>query len=121
MVFSSNAFLFLFLPLFLSAYYLTPNTRRLRNYVILAGSYIFYGWWRLDFLLLFAAVTVFNYGVGSMIGKHGARTEGARRWMRIGVVVDLGVLGYFKYANFGVGASTTRLPHLASRRFRWRT
>ena len=104
MVFSSNAFLFLFLPLFLSAYYLTPNTRRLRNYVILAGSYLFYGWWRFDFLLLFFAVTAFNYVVGSIIGKHGARTAGARRWMRIGVAVDLGVLGYFKYANFGVGA-----------------
>ena len=39
MVFSSNAFLFVFLPLFLSVYYLTPNRRRYRNYVILGGSY----------------------------------------------------------------------------------
>ena len=42
MVFSSNVFLFLFLPLFLAIYYLTPNRGRLRNLVVLIGSYAFY-------------------------------------------------------------------------------
>lgn len=102
MVFSSNAFLFLFLPLFLSAYYLTPNTRRLRNYVILAASYVFYGWWRIDFLSLLVFVTFFNYFIGKRIGAAGARTDKARRWMRFGVTVDVAVLGYFKYRDFGI-------------------
>ena len=44
MVFSSNIFLFAFLPLFLAAYYLTPNRGRTRNWVILGASYLFYGW-----------------------------------------------------------------------------
>ncbi|WP_439640156.1 MBOAT family O-acyltransferase [Nevskia sp.] len=104
MVFSSNVFLLLFLPLFLSVYYLTPNKRRIRNYVILAGSYFFYGWWRIDFLGLFAAVTIFNYFVGSAIGNAGVGQPLARRWMKLGVVVNLAVLGYFKYANFGVAS-----------------
>ena len=104
MVFSSNVFLLLFLPLFLSVYYLTPNKRRIRNYVILAGSYFFYGWWRIDFLGLFAAVTVFNYFVGAAIGNAGVGQPLARRWMKLGVVVNLLVLGYFKYANFGVAS-----------------
>ena len=112
MVFSSNAFLFVFLPLFLSVYYLTPNRRRYRNYVILGGSYAFYGWWRLDFLFLFAAVTAFNYIVGGRIGAHGARTVPARRWMRFGVTINLAVLGYFKYTNFGVATFNDLLTSL---------
>src|SRR6201988_3350082 len=100
MVFSSNVFLFLFLPAFLAAYYLAPA--RHRAYVILAGSYGFYAWWRVDFLLLFLAVTVLNWHVGRRIFAHGARSAGARRWLVAGVAADLGILGWFKYANFGV-------------------
>ncbi|WP_277372767.1 MBOAT family protein [Pseudomonas sp. AA-38] len=99
MVFSSNVFLFLFLPIFLGLYYLCPN--RGRNLLILIGSYIFYAWWRVDFLLLFAAVTLWNYVFGLRIQAN-AGTEAARRWVVAGVVGNLATLGYFKYANFGV-------------------
>ncbi len=99
MVFSSNVFLFLFLPIFLGLYYLCPN--RGRNLLILIGSYTFYAWWRVDFLLLFAAVTLWNYLFGLRIQAH-AGTETARRWVVAGVVGNLATLGYFKYANFGV-------------------
>lgn len=104
MVFSSNIFLFLFLPAFLASYYLSPP--RWRNAVILIASYVFYAWWRVDFLVLFAGVTVWNYFIGQRIAEHidadGVRGAGAKRWLMIGVVSDLAVLGYFKYANFGV-------------------
>ena len=102
MVFSSNVFLFLFLPLFLAVYYLTPDRARLRNWVVLIGSYVFYAWWRVDFLFLFAAVTIWNYLIGMAIAREGARSAKARRWLVLGVTVDLVTLGYFKYANFGV-------------------
>jgi alginate O-acetyltransferase complex protein AlgI len=102
MVFSSNVFLFLFLPLFLAVYYLTPNRARLRNWVVLIGSYAFYAWWRVDFLFLFAAVTIWNYVVGMMIARNGPGSARARHWLVLGVTVDLLTLGYFKYANFGV-------------------
>src|SRR5690349_19877373 len=104
MVFSSNVFLFLFLPLFLAAYYLTPDRNRLRNWVVLAGSYVFYAWWRIDFLLLFTAVTVWNYVIGMRIADAGKGTPIARRWLIAGVAIDLATLGYFKYANFGVAS-----------------
>ncbi|MDF3935376.1 membrane-bound O-acyltransferase family protein, partial [Pseudomonas citronellolis] len=100
MVFSSNVFLFLFLPIFLGLYYLSGN--RYRNLLLLVASYVFYAWWRVDFLALFAGVTLFNYWIGLRIGAAGVRTLAARRWLILGVVVDLCVLGYFKYANFGV-------------------
>jgi alginate O-acetyltransferase complex protein AlgI len=117
MVFSSNVFLFLFLPLFLAIYYLTPDRGRLRNYVVLAGSYAFYAWWRVDFLALFAAVTVWNYIVGMGIARHGRGTPLARRWLVAGVIVDLATLAYFKYANFGVGSFNALLEGMGLQPF----
>jgi len=109
MVFSSNIFLFLFLPLFLAVYYLTPDRLRLRNWVVLIASYIFYAWWRIDFLLLFAGVTLWNYLIGLAIAKNGVRTSRSRAWLITGVTVDLLTLGVFKYANFGVESFNTLL------------
>ena len=100
MVFSSNVFLFLFLPIFLGLYYLSGQ--RYRNLLLLIASYIFYAWWRVDFLALFAGVTLWNYWIGLKVGAAGVRTKPAQRWLLLGVVVDLCILGYFKYANFGV-------------------
>ncbi len=99
MVFSSLIFLFLFLPLFLAAYYLTPN--RWRSVTILIGSYIFYAWWRVDFLLLFAGVTGWNYLIARRMTLHEGSIRG-RRWMQVGVAGNLLTLGIFKYFNFGV-------------------
>ena len=50
MVFSSSVFLYAFLPLFLAVYYLSP--RGVKSFSIALGSYVFYGWWRPDFVLL---------------------------------------------------------------------
>jgi alginate O-acetyltransferase complex protein AlgI len=100
MVFSSNVFLFLFLPVFLGLYYLSSN--RYRNLLILVGSYAFYAWWRVDFLLLFVAVTLWNYIFGLRIYRAGVRSKAAQRWVLWGVAGNLATLGYFKYANFGM-------------------
>lgn len=99
MVFSSESFLFLFLPVFLAIYYLTPT--RGKSYAILAGSYVFYAWWRVDFLGLLFLTTAFAYLVGQQIAKY--RETDLRRakvWLWIGVVGCLAVLGTFKYLNF---------------------
>ena len=84
----------------LGLYYLSGE--RYRNLLLLIASYVFYagGGWTSS--LLFAGVTVFNYWIGLRIGAAGVRTRAAQRWLILGVVVDLCVLGYFKYANFGV-------------------
>jgi alginate O-acetyltransferase complex protein AlgI len=97
MVFSSNVFLFLFLPLFLAAYYLTPL--RLRSYTILLGSYAFYGWWRVDYLLLVFAISVWSYYASLQIAKATTPPR-AKLWMILGIAGDLGSLVYFKYFNF---------------------
>ncbi|MCB9979462.1 MAG: MBOAT family protein [Rhodospirillales bacterium] len=102
MVFASGVFLFLFLPVFLAVYYLTPA--RFRSLTILIGSGIFYAWWRVDFAVLLFAVMLWAHFVALSIGRaqeSGNETH-ARRWMIAGVVVNLSTLGYFKYWNFGV-------------------
>lgn len=97
MIFSSAIFVFGFLPLFLSVYYLAPM--RARSAVILLGSYAFYGWWRLDYLALVFGMSLVSY-IAAQIA-HRSPTQSTRTWaVRLGVAFDLGVLGYFKYTMF---------------------
>ena len=110
MVFSSNIFLFIFLPVFLTIYYLTPEQKR--SWVILIGSYLFYAWWRVDFLLLFVAVTLWNYFIGRRISNCASGLGKARLWVTLGIAVNLSALGYFKYANFGVATVNAAMTEL---------
>ncbi|MCK5518897.1 MAG: membrane-bound O-acyltransferase family protein, partial [Alphaproteobacteria bacterium] len=99
MVFASPVFLFLFLPLFLTAYYLAPS--RWKSATILAGSSIFYAWWRVDFLALLYGIILWNWLIALGIEKW--RDSSRSKWLlRTGVGVNLLALGYFKYWNFGI-------------------
>ena len=101
MIFASPIFLFLFLPLFLAAYYLTPQ--RWRSATILLGSSVFYAWWRADFLILLYAIIFWNWLVALWIEKW--RDTPRALWiLRLGIAADLLTLGYFKYWNFGVNS-----------------
>ncbi|MCA9835257.1 MAG: MBOAT family protein [Trueperaceae bacterium] len=102
MVFSTNVFLFLFLPLFLALYYLLPF--RFRSVLILVASYLFYGWWRIDFLGLFFGVTLWSYlmSLGIVRAQNAGKDQLAKRYMIAGVVGGLSSLAYFKYFNFGL-------------------
>ncbi|WP_181702173.1 MBOAT family O-acyltransferase [Chthonobacter albigriseus] len=97
MIFSSNIFVFVFLPLFLAVYYLTPM--RWRSMTIVIGSWTFYGWWRVDFLALYALVTVWSYVMGHLIASARDQ-ESAKLRCIVGSVGSLMVLFYFKYWNF---------------------
>lgn len=112
MVFSSQTFLFLFLPVVLALYALTP--RRGRNTLLLVFSVLFYTWgggWFLGWLMGSIAA---NWLFGLMAER--ARVRGGRRSLRwvvaLSVVFNVGVLAWFKYANFFVdqlNAVVTRL------------
>ncbi len=102
MIFASFEFLFLFLPIFFVAYYLTPV--RLRNWPILILSWAFYAWWRVDFLALLVCVTGFTFLTSRMMVSAGLGSRVGKLWLQAGLVGNLGVLAYFKYANFGVNA-----------------
>ena len=78
MVFSSNIFLFFFLPVTLALYFLAP--RRARNAVLLLVSLFFYGWGEPVYLLLMLAVIVLNYLFGlwiAALNAQGSPTKGA--------------------------------------------
>jgi alginate O-acetyltransferase complex protein AlgI len=106
MVFSSAVFLMLFLPLFLLGYYLTPA--RYQSHYIVFGSYVFYGWWRVDFLALCAGVTLFSYLISIGMVRF---PERAKKLLILGIVGNLSTLGYFKYFNFGVDSMNALLGY----------
>jgi len=108
MVFSSPAFLYLFLPAFLCVYYAVPA--RARTGWILAGSWLFYALWRPDFLALLVAVTLFDWAAGYFVDVRKSRDPtGSRIILTVAIAANLAVLGYFKYFNFGVEALNAAL------------
>ncbi|WP_241191230.1 MBOAT family O-acyltransferase [Deinococcus psychrotolerans] len=115
MVFSSNVFLFLFLPVFLIIYYLLPFKGR--SAWILIGSYALYSWWRLDFLWLLAGVTLAAYFFALAID----RSNGPRRFqlLTVAVTLNLCALAYFKYANFGISSFNAAMTGLGFAPFAW--
>lgn len=97
MVFSSIIFLFLCLPLMLTVNLLLP--RWLSNPWLLVSSLFFYAWGETVYVWVMLLVIGLNYGFGLLVAPgRGARVRG---WaLAAGVVVNLGILAGFKYANF---------------------
>ena len=106
MLFNSTGFIFVFMPVVVIGFLLLVRAGRggVALWLLLAASYVFYGWAEPSLVMLLAASTLFNYAVGKAI-VHAVRTARprlTRGLLWLGVGVDLGVLGYFKYANFFV-------------------
>jgi alginate O-acetyltransferase complex protein AlgI len=98
MVFSSNIFLFAFLPLTLCCYFALPQklaTKNIRNSILLVLSLIFYSWGELHYLWLLLLSIVVNYFFALRLEKNAKFLT-----ISIAVAVNLLFLGYFKYANF---------------------
>jgi len=105
MVFSSVIFLFCFLPLVLAAYWIAP--RSARNGLLLIASLIFYAWGEMFYVGVMLASIAMNYAFGLWLERaRGGRGE--RFALAIAVTANLGLLGWFKYANFLV-ENTNRL------------
>lgn len=106
MVFSSISFLFVFLPLLLAVYFLLPaRLREGRNLVLLLFSLFFYGYGGPRFLLLMLLSIAVNYA-GGLLAAPGQRRR--RLWTGLVTAVNLGLLGWFKYAGF-LGANLNRI------------
>lgn len=93
MIFSSINYLF-FLPIVFAAYWLTSGT--LRRVILLVASYAFYMSWLPAYGLLLFFLTAANYLLGLAIEKH----RDKRSLLILSLIVNLGCLAYFKYANF---------------------
>ena len=99
MLFSSIPFAYYFLPAVLALYFAVPF--RFKNAVLLGFSLIFYGWGEPVYLLLMAVSIAAGYGFGLLIGKYRG-TKKARLFLTLSIVTSLGLLGWFKYADFMV-------------------
>ena len=99
MLFSSIPFLFYFLPAVLLVYFLVPKAAR--NAVLLISSLVFYAWGEPKYVFLMIATIVLFYLCGLAIG-----VSRSRKWQRfflvLSVVISLGLLAVFKYADFFV-------------------
>lgn len=109
MLFNSPTYIFLFLPIVVVVYFLL-NRKRLvvagKAWLVLA-SLFFYGYWEPRYLLLIIASVLFNFSIGTALNRtepdvrsgHHA-TLRRKTLLTIGVTGNLGLLGYFKYADF---------------------
>ena len=96
MLFNSFTFL-LFLPFTFCLYWLCNRSLRTQNFVVVVASYVFYGWWDWRFLVLIAFTTGWSYFVGLLELR---REKGSKWLLALSLIINLGILGVFKYYNF---------------------
>jgi alginate O-acetyltransferase complex protein AlgI len=99
-IFSSWEFFLVFLPVALLVFLLIPRKWPVgRKLWLAAASFIFYGYWKIDYIPLLVFSILFNYGIAEwMFQVHGRRRSG---WiLALGVAMNLALLGYYKYADF---------------------
>jgi alginate O-acetyltransferase complex protein AlgI len=99
-LFHSVAFA-VFLPLVWTAYWLLRGTKQ-QNYLLLAASLVFYGWWDPRFLLLLGFSIVIDYWIALQIQAARDRGDRGKVWIALSVVTQIGLLGVFKYYDFFV-------------------
>ena len=100
MVFTSHIFLFYFLPFVLLVYYSLPI--RFRNGFLTLASYLFYGWWMPWFVLLMMFSTIVDYFCARVISAGQAKRNHRVAALTVSIVVNLGLLGFFKYSMFAM-------------------
>ena len=98
MIFSSTIFLFAYLIIVLAVYYVSP--KKLRNTWLFIASLLFYGYGEPIYLILMLFSITANYVSGLLIGLWKDRTFLKRAALILNIIINLGLLGYFKYAGF---------------------
>lgn len=120
MLFNSIEFIFAFLPIVYSVFWLLPNAKRRYVWLTIAG-YVFYGWWDPRFVVLMAFSTLVSFGAGLGMLRTAVGSRERKWFLVIPIAVDLLLLGFFKYTNFaldtvravsGMLGADVSVPHL---------
>lgn len=116
MLFTTGTFVLIFLPIVLAGFFaIGRRSHVLASAWLFLASLVFYGYWMPEFTLLLLTSIGVNFAIGMRTLK--ARTQSmasAKRWLVLGIAFNLGLLGYFKYANFFVeNLSTVLGVHLS--------
>ena len=111
MVFSSILFMFIYLPVVLAVYYISPV--KWRNPVLFVANLVFYGWGEPVYILLMMLSITVNYVNGLLIGKYKAAGDmkRAKAVLIVNVVINLSLLGFFKYYDLIV-TTLSALPFI---------
>lgn len=107
MLFNSGVFL-KFFAAFLLLYWLLRNSLSARNLLIVAASYLFYGWWDYRFLSLIFVSSMVDYAAGLALTSY--KEQRQRKWVLAAALsANLIILGFFKYYDFFVESFVTML------------
>ncbi len=101
MVFSSLEFLFFFLPAALGIYYALP--KKLKNAWLFLSGLLFYSFGEPKNVLLLLLCCAINYAAGLLISRYDRDIRRKRAVLVVSLILDLGILGIFKYTGFAVG------------------
>lgn len=127
MLFNTYEFFFIFLPIvFFGYFYLTSQRLIIGSKIwLVASSLFFYGWWNVLYLPLILLSMFVNYAIGTALAdadnkrrRNLSKTLGKRTLVTVGIVFNLGFLGYFKYTDFllenfnGIFGSGIPLPNI---------
>ncbi|MGN0611414.1 MAG: MBOAT family O-acyltransferase [Ruminiclostridium sp.] len=98
MVFSTSIFIYLFLPVTLIIYYLMP--KKGKNLIILLSGLLFYSWGEPIYVIVMLISTMIDYFAGLIMNHFEGRKVPRRICLIVSIVMNLGLLGIFKYSGF---------------------
>lgn len=110
MVFSSLFFIFMYLPIVLGIYYITPL--KYRNVFLLLANLIFYGFGEPVYILIMVLSIFVDYTHGLLVEKYRSKEKIARYIVAQSVAINLGILMFFKYYDFFLVSLQKVLPFM---------
>jgi len=116
MVFSSIIFIFYFLPVFLGLYYVVG--KKLKNWVLLIASILFYLWGAPEFIFYLLGSTISNFFIVKFMDRQEVLLR-KRLLLSLSIAINLGLLVYFKYSNFFVENINFVLTEFHFNTFTW--
>lgn len=112
MLFNSAFFLFGFIPIFFLFYFGVVNSTKAKNYTLIAASIFFYSWAEPTFVFWILGSALLDWFIGNEIYKATQNLRWRKLLLVLGVANNLGLLIYFKYANFFVDSVSQALVKL---------
>ena len=103
MLFNSQEFIFLFLPITFFLYFFLLNRRLVvgAKGLLVFASLFFYSWWNIAYLPIILSSMLFNYVVGNSLNENFSKVKVSKKLLLgVGIAANLSLLGYFKYADF---------------------
>jgi D-alanyl-lipoteichoic acid acyltransferase DltB (MBOAT superfamily) len=122
MLFNSQEFIFLFLPITFFIYFFLLNRRLVvgAKGLLVFASLFFYSWWNITYLPIILSSMLFNYVIGNSLNDNFSKVKMSKKLLLgVGIAANLSLLGYFKYADFFISNfnfvfdSSVDLMHLA--------